>query len=255
MVLYALGVFLLENELDGYDLRARHFPAVIAALPVLAVFGLVAGEYGVSLSVPFLSSLGVTGAIFALLARIARVRGRTAETKLWERWGGSPTTLGLRHRDRHLNVYTKRSYHRLLTGIIVGLKMPTEAEEAADPIGADAQYAAAVDELRRRAKASRNAAVARENIGYGFARNLYGLKVYAIGLAVIAFVAVAILAALGVDRAALPNNRVLDCSVMAGLALYAVIISVFVTPNFVRHYADAYTKALFETAATLRARR
>jgi hypothetical protein len=240
---------------DAYDLRARHFPAVIAALPALTVFGLVAGEYGVSLSLPFLSSLGATGAIFALLARIARVRGRAVEIRLWEGWGGSPTILGLRHRDTLLNVYTKQAYHQRLSGIIPGLKMPTAAEEAADPVEADARYEAAVDELRRRAKASRNAAVARENISYGFARNLYGLKLYAIGLAGIGFLTVTVLAVLGLWRGALPSNLVLDYLVMVGLTLYAIIIAAFVTTNFVRHHADAYTKVLFETIAPLPARR
>ena len=77
--------------LDTYTRRARLQPALLAALPigvaVLAWFPKGFTEWGVFAGL--LTSAGVT----ALLARLARIRGKRLESKLFVLWGGKPTTV------------------------------------------------------------------------------------------------------------------------------------------------------------------
>ena len=82
---------------DGYDLKARIFPGLILALPVL-----VDALY----AVPRLKSFGIftaTGvcglALIYALGQVARWRGEAIESSLWLSWGGPPSTRFLRYRD------------------------------------------------------------------------------------------------------------------------------------------------------------
>ena len=238
---------------DTYDFRARHLPVVLAGLPLLWTLAFVGRDLGPSLSWPILTT--TTGiAVFMLFGRFARTKGREAEAKLMAIWDGMPATAMLRHRDDGLNQHTKNAYHLRLQGLDLGLKIPTRKEEEADPAGADITYGAVVNELRRRAKAANDKAVARENIGYGFARNIYGLRPYAIGLGILCSVVLAGLAlwrAGGLPSALAPS----DVFVSSVPLLYAGVFPVVVTQAFVRHHADAYAKALLETAAVLPAKK
>ncbi len=163
---------------DAYTRRARLQPALLAILPigiaVLVWFPNSLTEWGVFASV--LTSAGG----MALLVRIARIRGKGIEPSLYERWGGKPTTVALRHRDTKNAVLLARR-HAQLQQIAKDIHLPTPEEETADPAAADAAYDASVAVLIERTRdRKRFRLLFDENCNYGFWRNLLGLRPFGI---------------------------------------------------------------------------
>jgi hypothetical protein len=174
-----------NNIMDAYDLQARHAPFVFTLLPAVLV---------AIAMVPALGQTKVaTGSIvFIILAaiplvgtRIARSAGRARQNALYAAWAGMPTTAMLRYRDTRLNPQTKRIFRERLGRLGASFPIPDEDEEQHDPDGADVKIGAAMDEIRRRAKAKGIKAVHRENINYGAARNAYGLKPFGLATCLI----------------------------------------------------------------------
>jgi hypothetical protein len=177
--------------LDTYARRARLQPALLVALPlgiaVLAWFpnGLI--EWGVFAGL--LTSAGGT----TLLARLARIRGKKLEPKLFELWGGRPTTVALRHRNTANPVLLERR-HGQLSRIAHDVRIPRAMEEKADPNRADAAYEACVNVLIERTR-DRNIfpLLFEENCNYGFWRNLWGLRSLGITASLLGTLAIAFL--------------------------------------------------------------
>lgn len=160
--------------LDPYERKARLLPGLLLTLPAsLSVMALwVDGQVWQK---AILALCGTCGVPF-LIANITRDAGKKLETKLVKKWGGLPSTIMLRHSDDYFDSHTKKQYHNALSRG-TGVTMPTAAEEAADRKAADAAYRAAGLWLREKTKDRRKFNhVFRENIAYGFRRNITGLK-------------------------------------------------------------------------------
>lgn len=232
--------------MDRYDLQARHLPVAVTLLPLIILAVATIPDLRGSLWLPAAGLAGVSG-MYWLLARHARVRGRELEVRLYSAWGGMPSTALLRHRDPRLNKHTKAVYHDRLRKLGAPFIIPTQDEEARDTSAADDRYAAAMDELRRRAKATKNPIVLRENINYGGARNLLALK--PLGIAIVVVSLAVLVAVIGAK-----NHWILDLvkaiEVACGVALILDLIAwvVLVNPSLVKHQADAYAYALIESA-------
>lgn len=103
-----------------------------------------------------------------------------------------PSTIMLRHRDGRLNPQTKARYHSAIRAKL-GLTVPTAARERIDPRKADHTYEAAVAVLRDKTRAT-EPLVLKENISYGFFRNMsalrpFGIATSAVGLVIGLFMA------------------------------------------------------------------
>lgn len=178
--------------LDTYTRRARLQPALLAALPigvaVLAWFPKGLTEWGAFAGL--LTSAGVT----ALLSRLARIRGKRLESKLFEFWGGKPSTVALRHRDSPNPVLLERR-HAQLSRIARGIHIPRAPEERADPQTADAAYDACITVLIERTRdRKRFPLLFEENCNYGFWRNLWGLRPIGIAASLLGTAAMTFLA-------------------------------------------------------------
>jgi hypothetical protein len=179
-----------DSVLDAYTRRARLQPALLAVLPVgiavLAWFPKGFTEWGIFAGL--LTSAGGT----AFLARLARIRGKKLEPRLFELWGGKPTTVALRHRNSQNPVLLERR-HTQLSRIANGIYVPRAADEKADQQSADAAYDACVTVLIEQTRErKRFPLLFEENCNYGFWRNLWGLRPLGItssllGTAAIAF--------------------------------------------------------------------
>src|SRR5205814_9836356 len=111
-----------------------------------------------------------------VLAQFTRDAGKRVEPELFALWGGSPTTRLLRHRDAS-NRTTLERWHGRLRMLMETVRIPTQAEEAADPQGADQVYQSCVAFLKERTRDhSKFALVFAENCSYGFRRNTWGLR-------------------------------------------------------------------------------
>jgi len=160
-----------------YSISARLYPVAIVVLPIgLAALAWFPDE---AAALGLLAATGTT-TIFAALAmlftQLGRDAGKSKEQGLWQSWGGKPTTQLLRHRDKHLDVNTKRRYHSRLSEL-VEVTLPTEEQEAQDPGSADEAYDSCVRWLIAQTRNSKEFSVLlKENTNYGFRRNLWGMR-------------------------------------------------------------------------------
>ena len=80
------------------------------------------------------------------------------------------------HGDRNIDRLTKVRYHAFLSDRIDGWSAPSQVDEAQDPVTAELVYDSAVRWLREMTRdRKRYGLVFKENVSYGFRRNLYGL--------------------------------------------------------------------------------
>lgn len=164
---------------DAYTLRARIFPALITAASAIVLLGAVIPWQRLGL-VQLLASAGVasTAALILLyaMADLARRRGKALEPGVYRHMGGMPSTTMMRHSDSTFDGLTKARMHQVLAGK-VGAQAPTAAAEAADPAAADKFYAGCGDWLREHTRDHKRFNILfDENMGYGFRRNLLGLR-------------------------------------------------------------------------------
>jgi hypothetical protein len=165
---------------DIYVWKARRCPVLLAVLPpalaVLACFP----EADWKLLMPVCTFCG----LFLLLAQVGRDRGKVLEDGLFAGWGGKPTTVLLRHRESPFDAATLARLHGGLASV-TGVSAPSKRKEAANPAEADEVYEAYVRHLRDATRDKQQyPLVFDENASYGFRRNAWGLRPFAIGLAV-----------------------------------------------------------------------
>jgi len=167
---------------DPYERNARLVPGLLVVLPLLVPLVSVYGpRHPVLTAVAGLVS--ACGATY-MLANIARGRGKKLEEILAKEWGGMPTTITLRHRDTSmLDSVSKRRYHDAITSKL-GITMPTAEQESADPTAADDIYIGATKRLREVTRGDKNLLL-KDNISYGFHRNMLGMKPLGVGTCIL----------------------------------------------------------------------
>jgi hypothetical protein len=233
--------------MDAYDLQARHAPVVFALLPIILVaIALVPGFGQAKLQAGSIAFILVAALAF-VATRFARSLGRSRQDALYAAWGGQPTMAMLRFRDTRINPGTKVVYRERLRRLGDAFPIPDEDEEGRDPAAADIKIAAAMDEVRRRAKQKGVKPVHRENINYGAARNAYGLKPFGLGACLVAALALAFAIFVRGDHAPTP----LEIAVAMGVVVVAGVWLWACTASGVRHHAEAYALALFEAIEPL----
>ena len=165
---------------DAYSIRARLFPAIIAAAPALAALTLLISWKTFGLS-NLIASLGVLVLLWAI-ADFSRARGRAIEGKLYAEHGGMPSVTLFRRNDSTIDGGSKDRYRALLADTI-GVAAPSVADEAADQAVADAFYGQCGNWLRQNTRDTKKFSILfGENIAYGFRRNLLGVKALALWL-------------------------------------------------------------------------
>ena len=163
---------IFELVKDPYERKARVIPGLLVALPMLVPLLCVYGAKNPVLT-GVIGLLGGCGAIYAL-ASVARGRGKKLEESLVKKWGGMPTTIALRHRDKFLDSVSKQRYHTAITSKL-GIAMPTAEEESSDRDKADDTYIGATKRLRELTRSNKELLL-KENIAYGFHRNMLAMK-------------------------------------------------------------------------------
>lgn len=175
------GLGLVE---DTYNLRARLAPSVIVFLPLMFA---VASWWPREAKWPgMLAGLGLSLALGTLLSQLGRDLGKARQQKLFEGWGGTPTTQMLSHRASTLNAHTLLRYHASLREIRPDVILPrSKTEELENVRAADAVYASCSDTLRELSRdKTKYPLVFEENVGFGFRRNLWAMKPAALVIAV-----------------------------------------------------------------------
>ena len=165
---------------DAYSIRARLFPAIIAAAPALAALTLLISWKSFGLS-NLIATVGILVLLFAI-ADFARARGRRLEGKLHAENGGIPSITMFRRSDGTIDAGSKDRYRAFLAGKLA-VAVPSPADENADQAAADAFYGQCGNWLRQNTRDTKKFPILfGENITYGFRRNLLGVKMLALSL-------------------------------------------------------------------------
>lgn len=242
---------------DPYNRQARLYPALLALLPTLATVlawfpALLTANIGATL----VTIAGTCGLLYGLSV-FSRSCGKRVEARLLKEWGGWPTTLWLRHSDTHLSTMTKQRYHQKLAQRL-HTALPTSAREKANPAAADQTYQSCVEWLKEQTRGPKFPLVLKENIEYGFRRNMRGIR--SVAIAATALVLIGSLSGMAtlVMRSNLPIATAISESIPAsivgatGLLVVALLAWIaLVTDAWVRPAGDHYARALLAACDVL----
>lgn len=238
--------------IDSYDRQARLAPALLVLLPIAvgSMPWLTDDQGGWSLW----KHLGITGAatlaVATLLMQLTRAIGKRKEPALWDSWGGSPAVALLRHDNHGLPPLTRARYHRMLATALGLERSPTADEERNNPQAADEVYKAAVEYLISQTRDVKTFSLLyRENINYGFHRNLWALRGLGLTFSIIGL-------ALGASRLwfeAYYARRVSVIALISTLfcAAFILVWATLITRDWVRVPAVAYARNLLAASELL----
>jgi len=248
---------LLKNLRDPYEQKARLFPGLLVTLPLLVPLLLIFGPKN-----PYLTAiLGLIVGCGTLywLASIARNKGKALEEKLIVKWGGMPTTLILRHRDNFLDGPSKSRYHGDIKAKL-GIELPSAIEEAANPIAADDLYIGATRQLRELTRSSSNALLLKENIAYGFHRNMLAMRPVGFASTLLGTLFGLVIAkVIQLKPMAFDFSNLAEPGLTGGISLGMSLVLIFAWMNVnetaVRRMGNVYAERLFESLKGLPTKR
>ena len=238
----------LGKYFDHYTINARFMPACFSVLPfVLTMLAWCPSSksiLGGSLTV--LISFGVMTFISNL--------GNRCQKRLFSIWGGAPTTAILRHRDQVLDKYTKQRYHKWLDGKIDGLSLPKVENEIKDQTDADLKYQSAINFLREFTRdKTKYPAVYRDNVAYGFARNLLSIRMIGLLVALICVVINLYLVWPALALAKVETDGIILSNYLLGVGagltsvVFVLAFLLVINNNFVKERGFRYAKTLLES--------
>lgn len=227
---------------NSYERNARLYPALVALIPVLAIYG-----FTFNIKIGFFGGL-IMLVVFSLLQAIVRDLGKSREDSLYESWGGKPTTQLLRHRDDKIDSITKMRYHIFLSNKI-GVGFSLASDEKNNEAGADEIYQSGINWLLENTRDNKRFNILfKELANYGFHRNCLPLKwpAIAISLASILWTLFIqkVLSLRGIDLKAFASM-----SYTAWLPLAVSIVMIFIWLAFITE--SAAKKSAFTYALTL----
>lgn len=160
--------------MDKYSLNARIYPVVFLLLPLAIV--------GISYSIEFekyihiLSSLGISSVLLYFMANVGRDAGYRKENALWESWGGMPSAQLLWFKNTTIDKYTKQRYHDKMQ-TLVQLNVENVDFETAELIDVIDIYRSWTKYIISKTRDTKKYSLQfKENVSYGFRRNLWGLR-------------------------------------------------------------------------------
>ena len=231
--------------LNPYDRKARLQPALLTGLPLFVCVAALVPDFGGFWSV--VSGVLLFCGATTWLTHLGRDRGKAVERELFRAWGGKPSVAMLRHRDKRLSPADKERYRALLRRMVPGLKLASYKSEQRTPEQADDGYQGAITWLLEQTRdRSTFELLFRENMNYGFRRNLWALKPFAFAFDAIAIAVVAFSGAgLLVDAtggAPPATTSILMCASFA--VVHASVFVRVVRSDWVRGAAEAYAGQL-----------
>ncbi|QKJ23820.1 hypothetical protein [Poseidonibacter lekithochrous] len=165
----------LEKLFDKYSFNARVKPAFFLVFPiVMSIFvWLEDSRTWGGASLTFIISFG----IISFASSQMSTKGNILQERLFSKWGGAATTIIFRHSDDRLDKYTKERYMKKLEILIPNFISVSLEKERDEPADTDEMYRSASSYLREKTRdISVYPLVFKENISYGFSRNLRAFK-------------------------------------------------------------------------------
>jgi len=246
----------LEKYFDHYVINARLKPTFFVVMP-FAITTLAWCPQAQQLAGIVLTFL-ITFGVMAFLSNLVSNKGNQLQTRLYESWGGAPTTLLLRHSDPTLDPHTTRRYHQWIEERIPGLVLPTPQSEMENPTAADSAYRSATNYLREHTRdKAKYPMVYSDLVAYGFARNLLALRGFGIFVSLCSIGLNGVFMFFSYTGPTIREFVASNLSMMifftgaAVASLILFLIFIFsLNGNYVRERAFRYAKSLLATCET-----
>ena len=244
---------VLNSLFDPYDRKARLAPALLCGLPLFVSVVLLIPEVGADWAAVGGLVLYCGGATF--LAQVGRDRGKALEPKLYATWGDRPSVAMLRHADTRLSASTKNRYRAFLQRVVPELALASAEDERANPEEAEDGYESANSWLLARTRdRERFGLLFRENINYGFRRNVWALRPWAFALEAVAIVVVGMVTLESWTGELATTVRAIGVEVWASFVLTVVhgfFFAFKIREGWVRLVAEAYAQQLLAACDVL----
>jgi len=240
---------VLNAVMDAYDRRARLYPMVLVLLP--AFLG-IACWAPAGIEIPgLIGGTVVTMAVSAFLTQLARDQGKAREKELFRLWGGRPSDRALCYGGRVFADGTLARCHQKIMVLDPALRLPSSREsEKEDTKESRAAYGAASELLVARTRdKERFPLLFKENVSYGFRRNLWGMK-----RAGIVTSSLGACSCVGKMIALAMAGQPIGTTPMIGGGVGVLLLLIWcvrVTPSWVRIPAEGYAKQLVEACESL----
>lgn len=233
----------MRLAIDDYSLKARLYPCLIVLLPafVVAVFYIT----DIQKYYHYFTALCALGLFTFILAQFGRDRGKSKEPELFKDFGGKPTTQIMRYRNTYLDSVTKNRYRNLLEQKISGLQMPSAEEENNNPDKADEVYNSCARFLISKTRDTQKYYLLyKENVSYGFRRNLWAMKGIAITIILLCLALHVWFATFQFSVFNVFETK--DIALVAFLFLTLLAWIFVVTVDWIKMIAFSYAERLFE---------
>lgn len=231
-------------EFNTYSLKARVYPSVIVLLPCFILT--IVYVTNIELYYHYFTSFACLGVFSFMLAQIGRDNGKKKENGLFKHWDGKPTSMILRHSNDHLDIHTKKRFHTKLEQMIPDIKIPTHEEEMENLQAADEIYDSCTKFLISKTRdTSKYSLLFKENINYGFRRNLWGMKTWAIEIIAICILVHSFMMTQNFTSIETVNTK--DWMLLGIFILFALFWLLMVNREWVKTTALAYAERLYET--------
>lgn len=235
--------------LGEYDRKARIYPGLLAIPPISVLV--------VTLGLKKYPAFAVAGGVVAgaigvyVLALVVGYFGKKPEPDLWKSWGGRDTTRLLRLREPSSNP-VEQGHWRSALQAVTQIELLDADSEAENPTLADQTIEAAVNRILPLGRGDKRYPLAfAENIGYGFERNLWGIRWIGRLIATLSLITLAALFVFGPVRVG--GTNVSAGALIAGLVVDAFFLLGWITgPSLrrVRFRSDRYARRLFEAVVS-----
>lgn len=220
-------------------MQARIFPALIAGLPTLALLlVLVPWNY---LGLPHLIATTIGVVLLFAFADVGRRAGKLIQEKLKtdatpEQWHHGNSDIPETAKSRYRSFIEKK----------ISLTAPTAEEEGANPSQANDFYLSANNWLREHTRDTRAFSILfKENITYGYRRNLLGLKPLALmANFVVGLICWAVFAFQPGYFIDIPNVKEKIIVILAAVLLHSIYMLVAVDESSVREASRTYGRQL-----------
>lgn len=169
----------LGKYFDHYTIHARFLPVFFVSFPiVLTVFAWLPDAktvFGGTITV--LISFGVMSFLSIYVSNI----GNDLQDKLFNKWQGAPTTLILLPNNETLDKFTKLRYFKWINHHKPDLSLPESIESYVHNSELTEKIKSSVNFLREYTRDKKKyEKIYRDNVAYGFSRNLVALRYYGI---------------------------------------------------------------------------
>jgi len=225
-----------------YTLQARYFPAILTVLPFCVLLNLFRGYFittldGISLFIPYLIQVGLSGAAFYFQMQLNRVISKEIfQNRIFEGESNLPTTLCLLWSDSTIDKTIKQMIHTKIKSLFdISLLIPEAENKNKDH--AKKMIILAVSQIRNSLR--KNDQQVQHNREYGFWRNLAGGSLVAVCISIIIIII----------ELFIGNNSSIVISLIMFL-LYSLLLCF--CPHLIRKHGQYYAKSLFEQFLSLR---